>query len=147
VIAPTLRREADPIEAAFGQPMTRTMVLLLAILATLGGLFGGPPLGDHETLVAQVSRDMRLSGDWIVPRFLETTFIRKPPLPYWLVGGSSYLLPPDRATGLPVTEVAARLPSALAALGTVLLLWKLGSGMFGRAAGVVAALEGRTIRR
>jgi len=122
--------------------MTRTMVLLLAILATLGGLFGGPPLGDHETLVAQVSRDMRLSGDWIVPRFLETTFIRKPPLPYWLVGGSSYLLPPDRATGLPVTEVAARLPSALAALGTVLLLWKLGSGMFGRAAGVVAALLG-----
>lgn len=114
--------------------------IVLALVAAFGGLPGGPALGDHEALVAECARQMRLTGDWVVPHFLDTPFIRKPPLGYWLVAAASYLFPPDEATGLPVNEGAARLPSALAALGTVLLLWRLASGMFGRRAGVVAAV-------
>ncbi|HRX84298.1 MAG TPA: glycosyltransferase family 39 protein [Phycisphaerae bacterium] len=116
------------------------LVLLLAAFCSFGGLLGGPALGDHEALVAVCARQMRLTGDWIVPHFLDTPFIRKPPLGYWLVALSSYVLPADNATGLPVNEVAARLPSALAALGTVLLLWKLGATMFSRRIGRVAAV-------
>ncbi len=119
--------------------VTTVAVLILAVAGTMGGLFGGPPLGDHEALVAECARNMRLSGDWVVPRFLDTPFVRKPPLGYWLVAAGSYLYPPDAATGLPVTPAGARLPSALAALGTVLLLWKLGGSMFGSRVGATAA--------
>jgi len=115
-------------------------VLLLAILGTIGAVFNGPALGDHEALVAECARAMRLSGDWIVPQFVGTPFIRKPPLPYWLIAGASYVFPNDPVTGLPVTATVARLPSALAGLGTVLLLWLLALKMFGRGAGVVAGL-------
>lgn len=116
------------------------IVLLVAVLATMGGILNGPALGDHEAIVAQCARNMRVSGDWVVPRYRESTFLRKPPLGYWLVAASSYLFEDDPATGLPVSETAARFPSAAAALGTVLLLWKLGSRMFGRRVGRVTAV-------
>jgi len=117
-----------------------TAVIGLALLSSLGGVFGGPALGDHEAIVAQCARGMRLWGDWLVPRFLETPFFRKSPLPFWLVAASSYLFGNDPTTGLPVTVAASRLPSALCSLGTILLLWRLGSCMFGRRTGLVTAV-------
>lgn len=114
-------------------------VFVFAALACLAGVFGGPALGDHEAIVALTSREMRLSGDWVLPTFMGQPWFRKPPLPYWLVAGTSYLFP-NHQTGLPVTPVSARLPSGLAGLGTVLLLWKLGSAMFGRRTGMVTAV-------
>jgi 4-amino-4-deoxy-L-arabinose transferase-like glycosyltransferase len=115
-------------------------VVLLAAAATLPGAFGGPALGDHETLVVQCARNMRLSGDWIVPRFLDVPWTRKPPLPYWIVAGVSYLFPNEPHTGLPVPPAAGRFVSGLAGLGTILLLWKMAAVMFGRRAGVIAAV-------
>jgi 4-amino-4-deoxy-L-arabinose transferase-like glycosyltransferase len=97
-------------------------------------------MGDHEALVAECARNMRLSGDWVVPTFLDTPYFRKPPLPYWLIAAASYLFPNDPRTHLPVTTAAARLPSALAALATVLMLWRLGASMFGRRVGIVTAV-------
>jgi 4-amino-4-deoxy-L-arabinose transferase-like glycosyltransferase len=116
------------------------LVLLLAVVAALGAVFGGPALGDHEAIVAECARNMRLTGDWVVPQFLDTAWMRKPPLPSWLVAAASYVLPSDPVTGLPVTTMAARLPSALSALGTILILWHLGSSMFGRRVGRVTAV-------
>ncbi len=126
----SLKPSAIVVGAVFG----------LALLATLGGVFGGPALGDHEAIVAQCAREMRRSNDWLVPRFLETPFLRKSPLPFWMVAASSYLFGDDPATGLPVTVSASRLPSALCAFGTILLLWRMGSCMFGRRAGLVTAV-------
>jgi 4-amino-4-deoxy-L-arabinose transferase-like glycosyltransferase len=117
-----------------------TAILALALVSCFGGLFGGPALGDHEAIVAQCARDMRLTGDWLVPRFLDSEFLRKPPLSYWLVAVASYGVPPDRASGLPVTDAAARLPSGLAGFGTVMVVWWAGSLMFGRRAGRLAAV-------
>lgn len=119
-----------------------TGVVGLLLVGTLAAVLGGPVLGDHEALVALCARQMRISGDWIVPRFLETAFIRKPPLPYWLVAATSYIWPANSVTGQVVTAGAARLPSALAALGTVLLTWRLGTTMFGRRVGLIAAVIG-----
>jgi len=115
-------------------------VVALVVMATLGAVFGGPSLGEHEAFVALCARNMRLSGDWLVPEFMGTAWIRKPPLPYWLVAAASYLFPNDPQTNLPVTTSGARLPTALTALVTILLLWRLGSSMFGRRVGVVAAV-------
>lgn len=83
---------------------------------------------------------MRLTGDWIVPSFLDTPWMRKPPLPYWLVAATSYLFPNAPELRLPVTAAAARLPTAVSALLTILLLWHLASVMFGRRAGMVTAV-------
>jgi len=105
----------------------------------MAAVFGGPALGDHEAMVAQCARNMRTGGDWLTPRIFNVPFVRKPPLPYWLVAGVSYVLPADRETGLPVTTTAARLPSGIAAFVTVLLTWRLASSMFGRRAGRVTA--------
>ncbi len=115
-------------------------VVVLAAIATLGGLPGGPPLNEHEAMVAECGRNMRLTGDWLVPRFLDAPWLRKPPLPYWLVASTSYLLPGDPKLGLPVTTLVSRLPSALAGLGTVLLIWRLGAVMFTRRVGLIAAV-------
>lgn len=115
-------------------------ILALACVSCFGGLFGGPALGDHEAIVAQCARTMRLTGNWVVPQFLEAEFVRKPPLSYWLVAAASYVLPPDPASGLPVTDAAARLPSGLAAFGTVMMVWWAGSLMLGRRAGRLAAV-------
>jgi len=115
-------------------------LVLLILVATGAALPGGPSLSDHEAFVAQCARNMRLSGDWILPEFLGTPYARKPPLPYWLVAASSYLSPCDSRTGLPVTTTSARVPSALAAFGTILLLWRLSSSMFGRRTGRVTAV-------
>jgi 4-amino-4-deoxy-L-arabinose transferase-like glycosyltransferase len=145
VQAPALQIETpDGQLSGKGHPpkLAYVAVLALAFAGTLGAFWGGPGLGDHEALVAQCARNMRVTGDWLVPQFLETPFIRKPPLPYWLVAASSYLFGNDPTTGLPVTADAARLPSALAGLGTVLLVWRLASRMFGRRAGLVGGALG-----
>jgi len=140
---PSVSVQRDPpnrLAAITFSILIRLAVLALVVVATLGAIWGGPGLGDHEAIVAECGRNMRLSGDWIVPTFLDTPWMRKPPLPYWLVAGASYLLPNDPQLDLPVTTVSARLPTAVSALLTVLLLWHLASSMFGRRVGPVTAL-------
>lgn len=140
-------RPAPPMQCDTApRTWTTWAILLLIAIATLGGVFGGPRLGDHEAIVAQCARNMRLSGDWVSPTIFDTPFFRKPPLPYWLIAGVSYVLPNDPATGLPVTAVAARMPSAIAALITVLLLWRLATSMFGPRIGrITATLAGSSL--
>ncbi|MEK6676487.1 MAG: glycosyltransferase family 39 protein, partial [Planctomycetota bacterium] len=122
------------------RPIVVVALLFFALVCSLGGVWGGPALGDHEALVAECARQMRITGDWVVPQFLETPFIRKSPLPYWLIAASSYLFSNDSVTGLPVTAAAARFPSALCAFGSIVLLWYLASRMFGARVGVVTGL-------
>src|SRR5437764_7805323 len=75
---------------------------------------GGPSLWDiDEGNNSECSRNMLESGDWVVPRFNGLLRPDKPAGFYWLQMASYY------AFG--VNERAARLPSALAALATVLL--------------------------
>ncbi|HOQ86446.1 MAG TPA: glycosyltransferase family 39 protein [Phycisphaerae bacterium] len=118
------------------------VILLFVFVATLVPVTGGPKMGDHEALVAQCARDMRMTGNWLVPHYLGEPYVRKPPLPYWIIAGLSYVLPHDPNTGLPVTTFIARLPSALAAFGTVLLLWQLAAFMFSPRVGRVTAVVG-----
>lgn len=135
---------ASPVQATQnprqGSLWLNAAILTLMVIATLVPILGGLELGDHEALVAQCAREMRETGNWLLPHYLGEPYPRKPPLPYWLIAGLSYLFPNDAATGLPVTTTLARLPSALAALGTVLLLWKLASSMFGPRVGRVTAV-------
>jgi 4-amino-4-deoxy-L-arabinose transferase-like glycosyltransferase len=84
------------------------------------------PMRHHEALMAETARNMVLGhsverpdgsrpSPWIVPNFNGSDRLRKTPLPYWLVAGVSCA-----AGG--VNEWTARLPSAVSAAGTVLIL-------------------------
>jgi|WetSurMetagenome_2_1015567.scaffolds.fasta_scaffold18427_2 4-amino-4-deoxy-L-arabinose transferase-like glycosyltransferase len=84
------------------------------------------PMRHHEALIAGTARNMVLDrpvlrddgswpSPWLVPNFDGTDRLRKTPLPYWIVAGLSMA-----AGG--VSEWTARLPSAISAAGTVLVL-------------------------
>jgi 4-amino-4-deoxy-L-arabinose transferase-like glycosyltransferase len=72
------------------------------------------------------------SGDWIVPKFNGELRSHKPALLYWLQVGAYSLFG--------INEFAARLPSALAALATVLLAYELGRRLFNPIAGLLSGL-------
>ncbi len=111
----------------------------LALLAVLGGLLFLPALGwrdlwnPDEARYAEVAREMRLLGEWSVPRLNGEVYTQKPPLLFWSILAASTL------TGGEVTEVSARLPSALAAIGALLLVYRIGERLFNRRAGWLAA--------
>jgi 4-amino-4-deoxy-L-arabinose transferase-like glycosyltransferase len=98
----------------------------LSLLALCGFLFFYR-LGDrdltssHEARAAQDAQTILSTGDWGLPRlFDDKPELQKPPLYYWLVALSA------RLRGGVVDAWDARLPAALAALGTVVLVWVLG---------------------
>lgn len=110
----------------------------LALLALLGALLFFPGLGSRdlwnpdEARYAEVAREMRLSGSYVVPSLNGDVYTQKPPLLFWLIVAASFL------TG-GVGEVSARIPSALAAIGATLLVLRLGERLFNRRAAWIAA--------
>ncbi|MEK7241327.1 MAG: glycosyltransferase family 39 protein, partial [Planctomycetota bacterium] len=105
------------------------MICLTLYLPHLGGrdLWAG-----RETLYAQVARET-LQGNWIVPHFNGEIYFNKPPLYFWLIALAS--LPVGD-----VTEFTLRLPSALSAIGTVLVVFSLGEVLIGAGGGFLAGL-------
>jgi 4-amino-4-deoxy-L-arabinose transferase-like glycosyltransferase len=102
---------------------------VLALFLFLGSRGLNEP---DEGRYAELGREMAVSGDWLVPHLNGFPHFQKPPLLYWLTALSL------RVFG--VNEWAARLPSALAALATVLAVWLLGRRLLGPARGEAAAL-------
>jgi 4-amino-4-deoxy-L-arabinose transferase-like glycosyltransferase len=99
-------------------------------------MFGG--IGNHhiwpfdEAFVAEIAREMHVSGDLVVPALGGRPFLEKPPLHYAAI---------DAAYGLfGVTPFAARLPSALAASLALGVTYFLGRQLFDRRVGLRAAL-------
>ncbi len=78
-----------------------------------------------EPRYAQVAREMLETGEWVVPHLNGEVYTEKPPLYFWLIALLS------KPFG-DVSEVTARLPSALASTFVVLLTYFLGAKMFGR---------------
>lgn len=113
----------------------RRDLLLLALAAALlflPGLGRRDVWNPDEARYAEVAREMRDAGSWALPRLDGEIYTQKPPLFFWLIAASSLL------TG-GVDETAARLPSALAGIGAVLVVYRLGRRFHGRRAGLLAA--------
>src|SRR6266849_6668529 len=73
-------------------------------------------VGPDEPRYAWIARDMAETGDWVTPRLYGKPWFEKPPLYYWGAAISFKLLG--------VSEVAARLPSAISALlATLAMAW------------------------
>jgi 4-amino-4-deoxy-L-arabinose transferase-like glycosyltransferase len=108
------------------------LVIGIAALVLLTNL-GGPRLWDRdEPRNAGCAREMLARGEVVVPYFNGELRTHKPVLLYWCIM-ASYL-------GLGVNEFAARLPSALCALGSVVCVYRLGRRLFGPQAGVWAGI-------
>ena len=108
----------------------RWLVVALAVFVVFFQL-GTRGLNEpDEGRYAEIGREMTATGDFLTPRFNGVTHLAKPPLTYWLIGQSI------RAFG--VNEWAARLPSALAALGTLLAVYLLARNACGERTGLWA---------
>src|ERR1041385_2624700 len=117
-------------------PPTRHALLafLLALTALLH--IGTTPWGDlfdgMEGQFAGAAREMVDSGNWLVPTNDGAPVLDAPPLAYWAVALSC------KAFG--ITAAAARLPNALATIGTVALTFLIAERLAGYWRGFAAGL-------
>lgn len=93
-------------------------VLVLAALLFLWNLGGHDLWAPDEPYFGEGAREMVVDGHWLVPHVNGVVTTDKPPLFFWTIAALS--LP-----GGEVTPWTARLPSALAALATLLLVIRL----------------------
>lgn len=106
------------------------LLIALALAVYVPGMAGLPLFDRDEGWYAQVSREMVQSGDWLVPTYLGEVWLAKPPLLYWLVGGSFSLFG--------VGTWQARLVPVLLGVLNVLLVARLGERVVGRGVGLWA---------
>ena len=118
--------------------MRPSLQIDLLILALLGALLFLPALGRRdvwnpdEARYAEVAREMQAGGTWAVPHLNGQIYAEKPPLLFWSIIAAGTFLGG-------IGETAARLPSALAAIGALLLVYRIGERLFGRRAAWLAA--------
>ena len=111
-----------------------TLVAFLPMLLVILVRLAGPEDLDHNDQAKQALYvlDIRTEGNWVLPLEQGVAMATKPPLYAWLAALAS--APADATSAF-----ACRLPSALAALGVVALLYWIGSERWGPAAGSAAA--------
>jgi len=132
----TIARMASKTEARLRHPGVsrgQRLVLALAALLFLWNLGGHDLWAPDEPYFGEGAREMVVDGQWWVPHVNGVVTTDKPPLFFWLIALGS--LPFGR-----VTPWTARLPSALAALGTVLLVMRLGRRFGGERGAWLAGL-------
>lgn len=111
-------------------------IIILFIISALVFLFnlGGRDLWDpDEARYGVVAREMRESRNWILPDLNGTIYAEKPPLFFWFVNLSIFFLGED-------SELANRLPSALAGLISILLTFLFGEKLFNTGVGFLSGL-------
>lgn len=117
-------RVGGGIKTWWSRPWLAAGVLLLLCLAVyLPGLASIPAIDRDEARFAQASRQMLESGDWVMPRVQDRPRLNKPPLVYWLQAGSAWVFSGGDAVRDAIWMY--RVPSVLAATGTVFLTWLL----------------------
>jgi 4-amino-4-deoxy-L-arabinose transferase-like glycosyltransferase len=110
----------------------------LLILAVVLGIpffqyLGAHPLMDpDEGRYAEIPREMLERGDLITPTLNYVKYFEKPPLLYWINAASLKIFGQN--------EFAARFPSALCGLLTVLVAYIIARQLYGRRCGLISAL-------
>jgi 4-amino-4-deoxy-L-arabinose transferase-like glycosyltransferase len=121
-----------------GAATTRDVTIDLLWLVGLALLLMGVGLGlrdpwpADEPRFALVARDMLRSGDWLIPRIGGDLYADKPPVYFWLMAASMALTGSMRLGFL--------LPSLLAGVGSVVLVYDLVRRVRGRQAAFAGAL-------
>ncbi len=108
------------------------IVLVASIASLTAGIAATPFWDEDEPRFAAIARTMVDTGDWIVPMFNDELAVDKPVLMHWAMAASYTLFG--------TSEIAARLPAAVATLLTALALLRAGTRWFNPTTGIVAAL-------
>ena len=123
-------------ESSPSLPFSRSIALLiligLALLIYVGNAAHPALLDDADGGHAVASQEMLQTGDWVILHINGIRWLEKPPLHYWLVAVSYWLLGENAFT--------TRLPLALAVVGLVVMIYIFGRRFFGDRAGFYAAL-------
>lgn len=119
------------------KPFEKSVIIIAALALLCGYLFffqlGELGLTDpDETFYAQTAKEMVTKNDWITPYLYGVPQFEKPILFYWLVEASY------KAFG--VNEFSSRLPSAVFGVIGVIAIYLLGSLIFNKRVGILAAL-------
>jgi 4-amino-4-deoxy-L-arabinose transferase-like glycosyltransferase len=104
---------------------------LVAALATLPGLGAGTLWDNSETAYGEVAREILLTHSWIVMHLNGVPWFVQPPLYFWIAAVFAKLLG--------TTELAMRLPSALATVAMAATLGYVVARLTSPRAGVLAA--------
>lgn len=111
---------------------TLWLLLLAFVVVWFGNLEYRKLIKPDEGRYAEIPREMVASGDWVTPRLNDLTYFEKPPLQYWATAVAYEVFGQHQWT--------SRLWTALTGLAGVLLAWFTGTRLFGREAGLYAAL-------
>jgi len=107
-------------------PILRTAAVVLFATVILFSFLGGRGLNEpDEGRYAEIGREMAASNNWLVPHLNGFEHFQKPPLLYWATGASIKVFGAN--------EWAARIPSALAAIGTIVLTLLIARMLWGDA--------------
>lgn len=108
------------------------ILVFVFALVLLGIYLGKGSLLDwDEAIYAQISREMNATGNWLTPHWQGLPWFEKPPLYLWSTATLFKLFG--------ISELTARLTSALAGAGTLALTFQIGKALRSRVAGGLAA--------
>ncbi|HKD45512.1 MAG TPA: glycosyltransferase family 39 protein [Candidatus Angelobacter sp.] len=118
-------------------PRRRAFLLLIVaawIAVYAGSLFQPPLLDDADTVHAEAAREMvQVDHDWVTLHINNGfRYLEKAPLMYWCVAASFKLFG--------VHDWSARLPIALGVLALLLVVYRLGTRVYGEEGGFYSAL-------
>jgi 4-amino-4-deoxy-L-arabinose transferase-like glycosyltransferase len=114
--------------------MIRPLLLLFLAIIVIDSVGNNtlPLIDRDEPRFAEASREMRQTGDFLIPRVNGEYRFDKPPLIYWCQVGSTLLLGES--------DFSVRLPSALFAAATAVLTALWGARLYGRKIGLWAGI-------
>src|SRR6202795_205851 len=103
------------------------LVAGLCLFLYLPGISAIPPLDRDEARFAQATRQMLETGDFLRIRFQDEARNKKPAGIYWLQAAAVSAFSTPAATAI----WPYRLPSMIGALAAALLIFAIGSALFG----------------
>lgn len=103
--------------------MIATWIILFTAFLFLFNIGKRDLWAPDEPRYAQVSKEMRESGDFIVPHLNSAPYPDKPPLLFWLI--NLFSIPFGK-----ITALSSRLPSALAGIGCCLAIFYFGKNLY-----------------
>ncbi|HET7675805.1 MAG TPA: glycosyltransferase family 39 protein [Gammaproteobacteria bacterium] len=107
------------------------LLALLAVVVIGAGIGLRDPWPVDEPRFALIARDMVVTGNWLFPHIAGQLYPDKPPLFMWTIAAFYWL------TGS--LRIAFLLPSLVAGLGTLWLVFDLGRKLWSRRVGLMAA--------
>jgi len=112
----------------------RAFFILIAFAATLflSDIWVYKEFVRAESYFALGARSMVERNQWLTPHAPDELQLNKPPLTYWLIGASYKLFGASYG--------AARLPSVLAAMGVLAVVYLLGTWRYGNRAGLISVV-------